>query len=511
MLDVQAIDLHYGAAQALRGVSLQAKVGEVTCVLGRNGVGKTSLLDALAGQQPVSAGSIMWEGEDATRLKPYERARRGIAYVPQGREIFPLLTVEENLKSGFAPLPRDQRGIPDDVFSLFPVLHDMLRRRGGDLSGGQQQQLAIGRALVMRPRLLLLDEPTEGIQPSIIKDIGRAITYLRSLRQMAIVLVEQYLDFASELGDRFRGDGSRRDRLFFRPGAARTRPRSSGRWRSRSGCVPAASALNRIFAANRAAGHIALEVGAQGGVTRRVRVGEDGPLRVRFPGPDSASLEAMIVNTAGGIAGGDRHRLDICGRDTARDLPSPRRRRRRSIARSARHAEIDVRLRVEAGAQLRWLPQETILFDRARPAPPHRSRSVRRRFAADGRGRGVRPLRDGRDGAARHADRPLAAAPRRQAGLRRDRAARWADRATDLAKPPSRTAASRSPPCSLRRPTRRRSSACAARVFLEKSAYRPGTGLRWRGSAPRMARRCAAILAAVLTALGGELPRLWLN
>ncbi len=203
MLDVQAIDLHYGAAQALRGVSLQAKVGEVTCVLGRNGVGKTSLLDALAGQQPVSAGSIVWEGEDATKLKPYERARRGIAYVPQGREIFPLLTVEENLKSGFAPLPRDQRGIPDDVFSLFPVLHDMLRRRGGDLSGGQQQQLAIGRALVMRPRLLLLDEPTEGIQPSIIKDIGRAITYLRGLGKMAIVLVEQYLDFASELGDRF--------------------------------------------------------------------------------------------------------------------------------------------------------------------------------------------------------------------------------------------------------------------------------------------------------------------
>jgi urea transport system ATP-binding protein len=203
MLDVRSIDLHYGAAQALRGVSLQAKVGQVTCVLGRNGVGKTSLLAAVAGQQPVSAGSIVWEGTDATRLKPYERARCGIAYVPQGREIFPLLTVEENLKSGFAPLPRDQRVIPDDVFSLFPVLHDMLRRRGGDLSGGQQQQLAIGRALVMRPRLLLLDEPTEGIQPSIIKDIGRAIAYLRSLKQMAIVLVEQYLDFASELGDYF--------------------------------------------------------------------------------------------------------------------------------------------------------------------------------------------------------------------------------------------------------------------------------------------------------------------
>jgi len=203
MLDVKSVDLHYGAAQALRGVSMHAQVGEVTCVLGRNGVGKTSLLDALAGQQPISGGSIEWEGEDITRLKPYERARRGIAYVPQGREIFPLLTVEENLKTGFAPLKRADRDIPDDVFNLFPVLKDMLHRRGGDLSGGQQQQLAIGRALVMRPRLLLLDEPTEGIQPSIIKDIGRAITYLRSLGKIAIVLVEQYLDFASELGDRF--------------------------------------------------------------------------------------------------------------------------------------------------------------------------------------------------------------------------------------------------------------------------------------------------------------------
>ena len=203
MLDVQYIDLHYGAAQALRSVSFSAAVGEVTCVLGRNGVGKTSLLDALAGQQAVSKGAIFWEGADITLLKPYQRARRGISYVPQGREIFPLLTVEENLKTGFAPLERDQRAIPSDVFSLFPVLGDMLRRRGGDLSGGQQQQLAIARALVMRPRLLLLDEPTEGIQPSIIKDIGRAIAYLRSLKQMAIVLVEQYLDFASELGDRF--------------------------------------------------------------------------------------------------------------------------------------------------------------------------------------------------------------------------------------------------------------------------------------------------------------------
>ena len=203
MLQVDSIDLHYGAAQALRNVSISAQAGKVTCVLGRNGVGKTSLLDALAGQHAISKGAITFDGEDITRLKPSERARRGIAYVPQGREIFPLLTVEENLKTGFAPLKRDDRSIPDDVFALFPVLNDMLGRRGGDLSGGQQQQLAIGRALVMRPRLLLLDEPTEGIQPSIIKDIARAIAYLRNLGRIAVVLVEQYLDFARELGGHF--------------------------------------------------------------------------------------------------------------------------------------------------------------------------------------------------------------------------------------------------------------------------------------------------------------------
>jgi urea transport system ATP-binding protein len=203
MLDVNAIDLHYGAAQALRGISLHAEPGKVTCVLGRNGVGKTSLLRAIIGQHPVSAGSITFADGDITRLSTVERARHGIAIVPQGREIFPLLTVKENLETGFAPLPRNARSVPDDVFSLFPVLGDMLRRRGGDLSGGQQQQLAIGRALVMRPKLLLLDEPTEGIQPSIIKDIGRAISYLRGLKEMAIVLVEQYLDFARELGDQF--------------------------------------------------------------------------------------------------------------------------------------------------------------------------------------------------------------------------------------------------------------------------------------------------------------------
>jgi urea transport system ATP-binding protein len=172
-------------------------------VLGRNGVGKTSLLDALAGRHGVSRGAITFDGTDLTRLSASERARLGIAYVPQGRQIFPLLTVEENLETGFAPLRRPDRFIPDDVLALFPVLGGMLRRRGGDLSGGQQQQLAIARALVMRPRLLLLDEPTEGIQPSIIKDIGRAISYLRNLGQIAVVLVEQYLDFARELGDQF--------------------------------------------------------------------------------------------------------------------------------------------------------------------------------------------------------------------------------------------------------------------------------------------------------------------
>src|ERR1700752_708545 len=203
MLKVDNISLYYGAAQALRGISIAAETGKVVCVLGRNGVGKTSLLRSLVGQYPIASGSITLDGADISGLKPYERARRGIGFVPQGREIFPLLTVEENLKTGFGPLKRHDRNIPDDVFSLFPVLQSMLGRRGGDLSGGQQQQLAIGRALVMRPKLLLLDEPTEGIQPSIIKDIGRAIAYLRNLGKIAVVLVEQYLDFARELGDHF--------------------------------------------------------------------------------------------------------------------------------------------------------------------------------------------------------------------------------------------------------------------------------------------------------------------
>ncbi len=203
MLAVESIDLFYGAAQALRSVSLQAKPGRVTCVLGRNGVGKTSLMRAIIGHQGIASGRIMWGGEDVSKLAPHQRARRGVAYVPQGREIFPLLSVRENLETGYAPVPRAQRFVPDEIFELFPVLKDMLWRRGGDLSGGQQQQLAIGRALVTRPKLLVLDEPTEGIQPSIIKDIGRAIDYLRSKGDMAIVLVEQYFDFARDLGDDF--------------------------------------------------------------------------------------------------------------------------------------------------------------------------------------------------------------------------------------------------------------------------------------------------------------------
>ena len=196
MLEVKAIDLHYGAAQTLRAVSLQAEPGQVTCVLGRNGVGKTSLLRALVGQHPISSGAIIWDGRDITGMLPYERARAGIAYVPQGREIFPRLSVEENLLIG-------AKRIPAAIFDMFPVLKTMLGRRGGDLSGGQQQQLAIGRALALAPRLLILDEPTEGIQPSIIKDIERAIRTLAAAGDMAILLVEQYYDFARSLADQY--------------------------------------------------------------------------------------------------------------------------------------------------------------------------------------------------------------------------------------------------------------------------------------------------------------------
>jgi urea transport system ATP-binding protein len=202
MLNVANMDLSYGAAQALRDVSVSARSGEVTCVLGRNGVGKTSLMRAISGRQGISGGSISWDGQEISKLRPDVRARLGVATVPQGREIFPLLTVRENLETGFSLLPRRERRIPDEVFDLFPVLGEMMNRRGGDLSGGQQQQLAIGRAMVTRPKLLLMDEPTEGIQPSIIKDIGRAIAYLRDQVGMAIVLVEQYFDFAISLASR---------------------------------------------------------------------------------------------------------------------------------------------------------------------------------------------------------------------------------------------------------------------------------------------------------------------
>ncbi|HEX3860642.1 MAG TPA: urea ABC transporter ATP-binding subunit UrtE [Stellaceae bacterium] len=199
MLSVESVDLYYGASHTLRQVNMTARKGEVTCILGRNGVGKTSLLRAIFGLNPIRSGHIRWEDKDISAMPPHERARNGLALVPQGREIFPRLSVLENLMTGFAILPRSLRHIPDEIYNLFPVLKDMLHRRGGDLSGGQQQQLAIGRALVMRPRLLILDEPTEGIQPSIIKDIGRVIEQLAARGDMAIVLVEQYFEFARDL------------------------------------------------------------------------------------------------------------------------------------------------------------------------------------------------------------------------------------------------------------------------------------------------------------------------
>jgi urea transport system ATP-binding protein len=203
MLAVEGIDLYYGASHILRKVSIGAEAGKITCVMGRNGVGKTSLLRAIFGLQRIRAGRILWEGKDITALAPHERARRGLALVPQGREIFPRLTVQENLETGLVVRPRNQRQIPSEIFTLFPVLRDMLGRRGGDLSGGQQQQLAIGRALVTRPRLLILDEPTEGIQPSIIKEIELVIRNLAARGDMAILLVEQYFEFARALADRY--------------------------------------------------------------------------------------------------------------------------------------------------------------------------------------------------------------------------------------------------------------------------------------------------------------------
>jgi urea transport system ATP-binding protein len=201
MLQVSALELSYGASLCLRGVDLIAEPGKITCVLGRNGVGKSSLMRAIVGLERARAGRIVWEGRDIIGLPAAERARAGIGYVPQGREIFPFLTVQENLETALAAAPRGSR-VPEDLFELFPILKQFLRRRGGDLSGGQQQQLAIARALTARPRLLILDEPTEGIQPSVIKDIARVIALLARERQMAVVLVEQYFDFAKSLADR---------------------------------------------------------------------------------------------------------------------------------------------------------------------------------------------------------------------------------------------------------------------------------------------------------------------
>jgi urea transport system ATP-binding protein len=202
MLTVENLNQAYGGSHILRGLSFEVQTGEVTTLLGRNGVGKTTLLKSLMGLVKTKSGSITFDGRDITHLPPHERVKAGIGYVPQGREIFPRLTVEENLLMGLATKPGNTK-IPQRIFDMFPVLKQMMHRRGGDLSGGQQQQLAIGRALAMGPKLLILDEPTEGIQPSIIKDIERAIRMLAETGEMAILLVEQYYDFAESLADQY--------------------------------------------------------------------------------------------------------------------------------------------------------------------------------------------------------------------------------------------------------------------------------------------------------------------
>ncbi|MBL5964741.1 urea ABC transporter ATP-binding subunit UrtE [Lelliottia amnigena] len=204
MLQVNELNQYYSGSHILRGVSFDAPNGEVTCLLGRNGVGKTTLLKCLMGLVPARSGEIIWQGKKITHAKPHHRVQSGVAYVPQGREIFPRLTVEENLLLGLSRFPaREAKSVPEDIWQQFPVLKEMKHRRGGDLSGGQQQQLAIGRALASRPQLLILDEPTEGIQPSVIKEIGVVIRQLASRGDMAILLVEQFYDFAADLADNY--------------------------------------------------------------------------------------------------------------------------------------------------------------------------------------------------------------------------------------------------------------------------------------------------------------------
>ncbi len=203
MLEVNKVSLKYGQSPILHDVSFTAPVGQVTTIMGTNGVGKTSLLRALSGRHPYTTGDITLDGEALNHVSAVQAARKGIAYVPQGREVFPMMSVAENLETGFACLPKGDRSVPDRVFDLFPVLLEMKDRRGGDLSGGQQQQLAIARALITGPKVLLLDEPTEGIQPNVIQQIGRAIAQLRDRGDMAIVLVEQNVDFAFRAADHF--------------------------------------------------------------------------------------------------------------------------------------------------------------------------------------------------------------------------------------------------------------------------------------------------------------------
>ncbi|MGJ8609660.1 MAG: urea ABC transporter ATP-binding subunit UrtE [Octadecabacter sp.] len=203
MLEIENLNLKYGQSQILHDITLSAPVGQVTCVTGTNGVGKTSLLKAIAGRHPFSSGSVTLDGVSVPSGKAAVAAKSGVGYVPQGREIFALMTVEENLQTGFACLPKSEHHIPDDIYDLFPVLSEMKSRRGGDLSGGQQQQLSIARALISRPKVLLLDEPTEGIQPNIIQMIGRTIDVLRSRGDMAIILVEQNFEFAFQNSDHF--------------------------------------------------------------------------------------------------------------------------------------------------------------------------------------------------------------------------------------------------------------------------------------------------------------------